>query len=635
MSSFLIARATAVLSLFLIPGLAQAQAAAAAQPVQLQVKDGNGDGKISLAEFLAGLPAGQPAAVKDALTAKFAEMDKNQDGFLTADEMKATMPAAPTAVVQPLQLQIRDADGDGKISREEFLAGLPAGQTEALIGQLKEKFAALDKNQDGNLTMDELGSTRPLPPKDLAPAAPPPPDDEAEGETAWPAVAPAADQGKSCGYAVVISRTSHGKPEWKAVADALIKRHKGKLVVYDGSVVNALPELAKLHPQYTAFVARPEIVGRIFVGRVHRLARKLDADPYGDTIWGIVTSATPEAALRMAKATEPAVVDSVISNTGVPNELYQEVFTLSDGKKGDWVWKRRDGKNETGNDGDADRTALFIAKFKAVQPDAIITSGHATERNLEMPFSRGNTVPKDGQWYGMVNWKEPVLIEPDRHPRIFIGAGNCLIGNFKKQAGSMAATLTNAYAVNQLVGYTVPTWYGRGGWGTLGLWQQPGQQQSLAEAWFFNNQTIIAELQNKFAKNATRDLPISEKGEGLDFRKLDGLGDKDEAGLLWDRDVVAFYGDPAFRVMAGASQKKPVELSLKTGKTLCTFKATVAKDATGGSPVCMRLTKRLAGKIDIVSGQEFQPVVTDDFILLMKPATAAGKTSTVEFRVTP
>jgi zinc protease len=635
MSSFLIVRATAVLSLFLIPGLAQAQAVASARPVQLQVKDGNGDGKISLEEFLAGLPAGQSAAVKDALTAKFAEMDKNQDGFLTADEMKATKPAAPTAVVQPLQLQLRDADGDGKISREEFLAGLPASQTEEMIGQLKAKFAALDKNQDGSLTMDELGSTRPLPPRDLAPAAPPPPDDEAEGETAWPAVAPAADQGKSCGYAVVISRTSLDKPDWKAVADALIKRHQGKLVVYDGSVANALPALASLHPRHTAFVARPEIVGRLFVARVHRLTRKLDADPYGDTIWGIVTSATPEAALRMAKATEPAVVDSVISNTGVPNELYQEVFTLSDGKKGDWVWKHRDGKNETGNDGDADRTALFIAKFKAVQPDAIITSGHATERNLEMPFSRGNTVPKDGQWYGMVNWKEPVLIEPDHHPRIFIGAGNCLIGNVKKQAGSMAATLTNAYDVNQLVGYTVPTWYGRGGWGTLALWQQPGQQQSLAEAWFFNNQTLIAELQNRFAKNAARDLPISEKGEGLDFRKLDGLGDKDEAGLLWDRDVVAFYGDPAFRVMAGASQKKPVELSLKTGKTLCTFKATVAKDATGGSPICMPFPKRLAGKIDIVSGQEFQPVVTDDFILLMKPATAAGKTSTVEFRVTP
>jgi hypothetical protein len=43
----------------------------------------------------------------------------------------------------------------------------------------------------------------------------------------------------------------------------------------------------------------------------------------------------------------------------------------------------------------------------------------------------------------------------------------------------------------------------------------------------------------------------------------------------------------------------------------------------------------MPGKIEIVSGQEFQPVVTDDFILLMKPATEAGKTSTVEFRATP
>lgn len=632
MSSFLITRAAAFFGLFLVPVLVQAQAAAPAQPIQLKVQDLNGDAKISLEEFLAGLPAGQPEAVKDALKARFAQMDKNHDKFLTSDEMAGPRQKPAAAGVQ---LQIRDVDGDGKISLDEFLSGIPAGQPEAVKDQLKAKFAELDKNKDGILTMDELGATRPQPPKEAAPTTPPPPDDEAEGETVWPAVAADADQGKSCDYAVVVSKTSMEKPEWKAVADALVKKHNGELVVYDGSVANALPALTKLHPKYTAFVARPEIVGRIFVARVHRLARKLDADPYGDTIWGIITSATPEAALRMANATEPAVVNSVISNTGVPNELYQEVYTLSDGKKGDWTWKHRDGKSETGNDGDADRTALFIEKFKAVQPDAIVTSGHATERNLEMPFSKGNTVPKDGKWYGMVNWKEPALIEPDNHPRIFIGAGNCLIGNFKKRTTSMAAMLTGAYAVNQMVGYTVPTWYGRGGWGTLGLWQQPGQQHSLAEAWFFNNQTIVAELQSKFARSAGRDLPVTEKAEGLSFNDLGGLGDKDEAGLLYDRDVVAFYGDPALRVMAGAGTKNPVGLTLKNDKGLCTFKAAVARDATGGSPICMVLPKRMPGKIEIVSGQEFQPVVTDDFILLMKPATEAGKTSTVEFRATP
>ena len=66
----------------------------------------------------------------------------------------------------------------------------------------------------------------------------------------------------------------------------------------------------------------------------------------------------------------------------------------------------------------------------------------------------------------------------------------------------MAATLISNYNVNQFVGYIVPTWYGKGGWGTLGLWQHLGGRYSLAEAWFFNNQVITHELKTRYPKSA-------------------------------------------------------------------------------------------------------------------------------------
>ena len=466
-------------------------------------------------------------------------------------------------------------------------------------------------------------------------------DDETEADLAMPAVVAAdRDSAAECAYAVVISSTSTSTPGWNAVADALVKKHRAKLVVYEGSVVNCLPALAKLHPRYTAFVTRPEVLGRIYVARVHRLTRQLDGDPYTDTRWGIISAATPKDALRLAEATEPRVVQSAITLTGVNNGLFDEVYTISDGGKGGWSWKQRQGPATNGNVGaEADRVKEFVGKFAELHPDSIIGSGHATERNLEMCFSKGNTEARGGKWVGMVNWREPVLIEPDNHPRVFVGAGNCLIGNFHKRADTMAPTLISAYMVNQFVGYTVPTWYGKGGWGTLGLWQSLPGTYSLAEAWFFNNQLITDELRTRFPMSANRSLPISEKGHGLDERRifLSGVSDRDEAGMLWDRDVVAFYGDPALRCTLDPTKcPADVKFSLTTNwRGLCTVAMTVGNPAPGstGGAACYLFPKRLAGKIEIVSGREFAPIIADDFILLTKPDYTPGKTCSVKFRV--
>jgi zinc protease len=184
----------------------------------------------------------------------------------------------------------------------------------------------------------------------------------------------------------------------------------------------------------------------------------------------------------------------------------------------------------------------------------------------------------------------------------------------------------------------VPTWYGKGGWGTLGLWQHLGGRYSLAESWFFNNQVITHELKSRFPKSADRSLPVTETGEGLDERLLSssGVSDKDEAGMLWDRDVVAFYGDPALRVTVDSGKlTSGVDTKFWQNGDVYTLEVRVGKKTTGVSkdqPLALLFPKRIPGKITVVSGQEYEPVITSHFIMLTKPKYAAESSYKVEFR---
>ncbi|MEO9131960.1 MAG: hypothetical protein ABI240_12200, partial [Sphingomonas sp.] len=89
--------------------------------------DTNGDGNISRAEFMAQAEA------------RFARMDKNGDGFITADEMGGRAGRGPGG-----GMMAADADHDGKISRAEFMA------------QTAQRFTKLDANGDGQISGDEM-----------------------------------------------------------------------------------------------------------------------------------------------------------------------------------------------------------------------------------------------------------------------------------------------------------------------------------------------------------------------------------------------------------------------------------------------------------------------------------------------
>ncbi len=609
----------------------------------IQVKfEPDAEGRVSREKFMADNASDDPV-VKMALGELANQADANKDGVLTMEEMQSLNSGETSAQVPAGSLGVKVRPGpDGKVSREQFLDD-NKNEDPTINAALEQLFTQLDADKDGHLSIEEImAQGQATPPKPSAEAPAPVSDDEPEGDLPMPAVSAAPEAATECPYAVVISSKTATMPEWKAVADALVKKHNGTLVVYEGSVVNSLPRLAALHPRYTAFVARPEVLGRIFVARAHRLTRHLNSDPYTDTIWGIVSAATPEGAMRMAMATEPQVVRRAVGLTGINHGLFDQALTIGDATMGEWSLKRADGTETSGKDGAADRTRMFVEHFNTVKPDLLVGSGHATEQNLEMSFSRGNTEIRDGKWYGIVNWRTPsqvpMPIEADGTPRAFLGAGNCLIGNFKKSTKSMAAVLINDYGFNQFVGYTVPTWYGKGGWGTLNLWCNLPGTYSLAEAWFFNNQAITEELLNRFPASAERELPVTERGEGLDFGLMGGLmRDKDESGMLWDRDVVAFYGDPAMRVMLdGQKQPAGVAFGLSSKESAHSLNVTIAPECkVKGGWIALYFPKRIPGPIKVTAGAEYEPLITENFIVLRKADYTPGRKYRVTFTATP
>ena len=195
-------------------------------------------------------------------------------------------------------------------------------------------------------------------------------------------------------------------------------------------------------------------------------------------------------------------------------------------------------------------------------------------------------------------------------------------------------TMLGHYGVVQAAGYTVETWNGAAGWGSLAQWESLPGRYTLAEAVWLNGQAIRAELNDldplsvKF--NYTYD-EAGDDGRGLEnfietarkagLKVSEGDGSR-ELGLLWDRDTFAFYGDPALAVRLPAPKGDQVYSTRfeQVGSDRFRFIVRVNDAGTARQnkrPVGAIFTRRLAG-VKIISGKEYAPVVGENFILVRK-----------------
>lgn len=254
--------------------------------------------------------------------------------------------------------------------------------------------------------------------------------------------------------------------------------------------------------------------------------------------------------------------------------------------------------------GPADTTRALADLLSKYHADLFVTSGHATERNWQIGFryENGYFVSKAGQLFGKDTSGKQFPIASD-NPKVYLPIGNCLMGHIDGP-DAMALAFMNSAGVRQMAGYTVLTWFGYGGWGCLDYFvEQPGRY-TFSEAFFANHQALLHRLE------------VNPK-------------DPERRGLLYDRDVVAFYGDPAWEArMAPGPLAYEQKLEEKEGTYTFTIVPKAGEKSfepvnkngaqRGWRPIFAFLPARI-GEAEIVSGGDLSPVITDNFILVPNP----------------
>ncbi len=467
----------------------------------------------------------------------------------------------------------------------------------------------------------------------LVPAGP------ARAADAPAAEAPAAPEAATGAYAVVVSQKTFADTAWRDVCLELVRRHRASIVTWETDVGEAQAALAQAMPAHACFVATPEEAGRDFVVAIHRLTRRLDDDPYTDCLWGILTGYDAADAQRVAAAAGPLVLWKALSGTsGGKLDAFAEAAVFDEGKAGRMTVKTPDGKTEE-KGCPADSTGSIVDYLNREKPDAFITSGHATEHDWQIGYSYkgGQLRCKEGQLFGLDTQGQRLdVLSPN--PKVFLPVGNCLIGHVPGR-DCMVTAMIHSGGVVQMFGYVVPTWYGKGGWGIQDLvLGQPGRF-TLAEAFYLNTQAMLHEIQTRFARSA-----------GVDFDRYDlerrprlidelaarhNLKDRDELGLLWDRDTVAFYGDPAFEARP-APRPLAWEQTLRVdGRRYTLALATAQAGSWPERPVMMLLPRRVAN-VKVVAGEDRKPVVADNFILVpLAGRFGAGEKIEIVFEADP
>jgi hypothetical protein len=446
-------------------------------------------------------------------------------------------------------------------------------------------------------------------------------------------LAPAASA-KRPGYAVVVSRKTHADVGWDKVVEALREKHDATVIVFDANVSEALSALSTQFPRYVCFVAQPAEVPRAFVAEVHRLTRRLDDDPYTDCLWGILTGYDAANALRIAQQREPLTVRRVAGGTEVALDLCEEGIWYCELNKGKMVRKEKGGEPEI-LQGPEDTTGALVQTLTDYRADLFVTSGHATEHDWTIGFRYRSGFFKcaAGQLYGEDTQKHKLPIQSP-NPKVYLPVGNCLMGHIDRP-DCMALAWMNSAGVYQMIGYTVTTWYGYAGWGCLDYFlEQPGRY-TFAEAFFANHAALIHRLQMFFPDIVSAEMDASGSTSTplkvAEQARVAGLTANDARGLLYDRDTVAFYGDPAW-VARMAPQPMAWNQTLAEDNGVWTFEikpnrgektfAPVNTNGSqrGGRPIVQFLPYRVKDA-QIVEGAEFTPVITDDFILVPNPVT--------------
>lgn len=467
-------------------------------------------------------------------------------------------------------------------------------------------------------------------------------------------------------YLVLASESVMQSPDWAAVAESLAEKHSADIVTYPTSPRDVMDAIREAYPRYVAIVDMPENIGRDFVIDLHRLARTVDTDIYADFLWGIITGYDAAAAQRMVdNSTEPLVVKDAVATIMELNSAkwFDNYAWVDDHTKGLWGEKRGRNAAITTDTVAPDQVLLkFKSLYEAYDPDLVVTAAHATQENLEMPYSLGHFKPREGRLYAHnIFTDEELDITESGKRRVYTAVGNCLIGDVNNTKESMAIAWMNGSNAATMVGYVVTTWHGRNGWGALKYWVTNPERYTLAEATYLNQQDMLH--QHHQWTPALYDEPydfssddfwteleiagtrLSEVvGREIDFNAAE---DWDMIGFWHDRDVLAYYGDPKWDVRLQPVAEEcdyTVTSAMRDGEYVITvttnedfnlqrmqgdkFKQEHVLDL----PFSYFLPERLTNP-RLAEGQEWNAVVDENFVLVYNPAFEPGKSYEIRLTV--
>lgn len=471
------------------------------------------------------------------------------------------------------------------------------------------------------------------------------------------------NKGVAQDYVVVASEAVKEDVDWAKVVVALREKHQAPVVYYRDSPRDVLDRLKKIRPRYVAFVEKPVRIDRDYVILLHRMSRQVDPDVYADYIWGVITGYDAAAALKLVEnGTRPLVVKSALSTVAeLRDARWFDSYAWIDDHQDGLCGEKRSVKDSVSTYTIRPEESLqkFYDFYKIYDPDLVVTSGHATERNLETPFSHGNIKSKAGMLYAAFPEGKEYLVESGKR-RVFLGAGNCLLGNIRKNPNSMAIACMGSGNAAAMVGYVVTSWYGRAGWGCLKYWLFNPGCYTLAEAVFLNEQDMLhqmqawhqefnhvnfpyARLESRFAGEMKKAVATIQNKLGIESPS------KDQIGFLYDRDVLAYYGDPKgnVRLQEVPGQKDyTVNFKVKQGKCIVKIKTTknfemrrvkgeqFKQEHVKDLPFAYffperlnnpRLTSKCFGEI----------LVDENFMLIYNPEFEAGKTYKIVLNIEP
>ncbi len=413
-------------------------------------------------------------------------------------------------------------------------------------------------------------------------------------------------------YVVLVSQETLADQAWAQVVSRLRERHQAEVLTFRAEVLECQPGLRRSQPRWVCWVARPSELGQQSAYAIHRLARENDDDPYEDFQWGIITGRTAEQALRLAAPAEPLTIRQVGAGTSFASECVQAGYWFSEFKAGE-VWVKAGTPAAVKGQGAADSTESIVRRLNAGETDCFITSGHATENDWQpgYRYRNGSFGHRDGVLIGKA-LDGKVHEVRSSNPKVYLAVGNCLIGNVPKKDDCMALAWLNTGGALQMFGYVEPTWFGYAGWGMLDYFvEQPGRF-NVSEARLANHHALLWTLGEAKAGRLNANI----------------------RGLEFDQNVTVLYGDPKWSAKLAPGPLRWTETLAEAANGEWTWTivpqagaetfAPVDKNGSerGGRPLVAFLPRHAAGW-EILAGQEWHPVVADDFVLLPSPGPTA------------